>query len=504
MLVLAGGLQGCAIFEGVGDALVRACEQPSFNTTKFADTNDGICTASDCSLREAVITANACSGEDTINLAPGTYMLELRGPSTDPSGSGDLVITEDLIFNGNSAVVLNRDLLITGEGTRVSLSEITLHALRNEGFVDATDLTTRLISNTGEFDGTSIDVLDGIGIINEGTFSITGGTILRNRPLGGIGDTVHIVLNRFGSTFLNDVVIAENSASPEYEGEFPELRAVTNDNGDIELNNVIIRDNNLPFRSEGAAFWNGGGSTLSSAVLNQVTISGHERIAMVNLIGELDITDSHINDNLGGALFNDFGAEVVIRRSLISGNGTQSSLVDSCGSLSNYGSLTLENSTITGSVDSGIGCTTIENWAQLVLDSTTMYGNALTAVLDQDAGTAATRIERSILANNLGGNCISSVVTSSGYNLFDDGSCSPDSAVGDIVDSSGMLAILPLADNGGPTFTHALLASSPAIDSGGSTCLPTDQRGYTRPAGRACDIGAFEKDAAPESSASQA
>jgi hypothetical protein len=51
----------------------------------------------------------------------------------------------------------------------------------------------------------------------------------------------------------------------------------------------------------------------------------------------------------------------------------------------------------------------------------------------------------------------------------------------------------PLANNGGPTPTMALLPDSPAIDAGDtSMCLPTDQRGETRPKGAACDIGAFE------------
>ena len=49
----------------------------------------------------------------------------------------------------------------------------------------------------------------------------------------------------------------------------------------------------------------------------------------------------------------------------------------------------------------------------------------------------------------------------------------------------------PLADNGGLTPTHALLAGSPAIDAAGA-CTGTDQRGVTRPQGAACDIGAFE------------
>jgi len=51
----------------------------------------------------------------------------------------------------------------------------------------------------------------------------------------------------------------------------------------------------------------------------------------------------------------------------------------------------------------------------------------------------------------------------------------------------------PLADNGGPTDTHALQAGSPAIDAGGlGECAADDQRGRLRPAGAACDAGAFE------------
>jgi hypothetical protein len=58
----------------------------------------------------------------------------------------------------------------------------------------------------------------------------------------------------------------------------------------------------------------------------------------------------------------------------------------------------------------------------------------------------------------------------------------------------------PLADNGGPTPTQALLPGSVAIDHiPPSMCLDqdglplaTDQRGVARPQGIACDVGAFE------------
>jgi len=53
----------------------------------------------------------------------------------------------------------------------------------------------------------------------------------------------------------------------------------------------------------------------------------------------------------------------------------------------------------------------------------------------------------------------------------------------------------PLQDNGGGTLTMALLPGSPAIDTGDSiTCLSYDQRGYIRPFGPACDVGAYEYD----------
>ena len=55
--------------------------------------------------------------------------------------------------------------------------------------------------------------------------------------------------------------------------------------------------------------------------------------------------------------------------------------------------------------------------------------------------------------------------------------------------------LAPLQDNGGPTFTHALLAGSPAIDAGSNPDgLDFDQRGsgHPRVVGASADIGAFE------------
>jgi CSLREA domain-containing protein len=73
---------------------------PTYNVTKIIDTNDGVCSPADCSLREAVLNANACTGHHTINLPVGGYELTIDGDDEDLGETGDLDITKDLTING--------------------------------------------------------------------------------------------------------------------------------------------------------------------------------------------------------------------------------------------------------------------------------------------------------------------------------------------------------------------------------------------------------------------
>jgi hypothetical protein len=71
---------------------------------------------------------------------------------------------------------------------------------------------------------------------------------------------------------------------------------------------------------------------------------------------------------------------------------------------------------------------------------------------------------------------------------------SPDQTTQDLLGKDPLLA--PLANNGGPTQTHALMKKSPAINKGSNPDnLPFDQRGspFKRKLGPAVDIGAFER-----------
>jgi CSLREA domain-containing protein len=73
-----------------------------FAVTKTADTLDGACDL-DCSLREAIVAANATPGADTILLGPGTYTLTRAGADEEAAATGDLDVTDDLAVVGAGA-----------------------------------------------------------------------------------------------------------------------------------------------------------------------------------------------------------------------------------------------------------------------------------------------------------------------------------------------------------------------------------------------------------------
>ncbi len=115
------------------------------------------------------------------------------------------------------------------------------------------------------------------------------------------------------------------------------------------------------------------------------------------------------------------------------------------------------------------------------------------------AGSGTVRLFGTILSDHFK-NCSGVEFASNGFNLSNDDSCTFfDAAKNDLAKTDPVLS--PLTDNGGFTPTNALLDTSPALnkipeasckDFDGNLVL-VDQRGVIRPAGAACDIGAFEK-----------
>ena len=231
----------------------------------------------------------------------------------------------------------------------------------------------------------------------------------------------------------------------------------------------------------------------------------------------------------------DGAATGLVRNVHIHGNQTEGD----GGAIANQGRLSIEASLIEGNTAHDAGGA-IENWGQLIISNSTLSGNRTLGSSDPErsaggaidtqprgenpsvnidsstitdntaagrgggivaAGDVPTTVRNSIVSGNhvpdLDGedypNCLGTPV-SGGHNLENGDSCGF-AAAGDLRADP---KLGPLADNGGPTDTHALLAGSPAIDAGvADDCPVRDQRGFGRPARAACDIGAFEVDGAP-------
>ena len=163
----------------------------------------------------------------------------------------------------------------------------------------------------------------------------------------------------------------------------------------------------------------------------------------------------------------------------------------------------MRNSTFSGNSVSATGGGIGNIGGTLTVTHSTFSGNSASEGggiyngVDPDTETIGTlTLANTILANSpSGGDCVNNggTLTPAGVNLVEDGSCGASTDPTHFLTGDPQLG--PLAPNGGPTQTHALLVGSPAIDAAdNSFCLDTDQRGVARPQGTACDIGAYERD----------
>src|SRR5262249_38007941 len=134
----------------------------------------------------------------------------------------------------------------------------------------------------------------------------------------------------------------------------------------------------------------------------------------------------------------------------------------------------------------------VERSNGITIKSCTIANNGIGLSNGEFAFIPGAYVGDTIFAGNSDGDC-RATFTSLGGNLIEDPSqCHITFTTSD--DLLGVPAHLgPLAQNGGPTETHALLADSPARDARACTEADTaDQRGVVRPEFGACDIGAFE------------
>ncbi|QDV36432.1 dockerin type I repeat-containing protein [Tautonia plasticadhaerens] len=286
--------------------------------------------------------------------------------------------------------------------------------------------------------GNSAERLGG-GIANDGTVTIRGATVHGNTA-GDYGGGIQ----SFGTLTVTGSTIVGNATGLDGGG-------ISNAwSGQMTLETSIVQGNSAG--RDGGGIANFGRLTLAAS-----TLAGNSA------------------GRLGGGLANETSAsEATLTNVTISGN----SAGRDGGGVANLGGLTLTHATLTANRADNDGDGTgrgggISNAGMATLSNSIVSGN---------------RLSLSGEADNLAG---AAFVASSRGNLVGSGEVSLDPEANLVGVDDPRLG--PLAFNGGPTMTHALLPGSLAIDAAlEEFAAEADQRGVSRPRGSRADIGAFE------------
>lgn len=441
----------------------------------------------------------------------------------------DCIISDNTTPN-NGGGIRNAGALIVNDSIVASNSSGYGGGIRNEGDLIIADSTVR--DNTADFGGGidnyagSMEVRNTLlehnsathygGGLTTGTAATIEDSIFSGNSAesgGGIdshvasatliltrclltGNTAHIpagygaALNNNEATVeVNDSAFEENTADIAGGGVYNGLA------GTVTINDSAFAGNTAASALEGY-----GGAIGNSGVLalQRSTLSGNTALinggAIENWGGDLMATDCTFAANRathGGAINNNASGTLTVRGSTFEGNiadGTGGGFFND-----NSSDMTAENSTLSANTATHEGGGIYNVSGIVTLTNATLDGNS--AGSGGGINNQATlNFRNTLLAGSGGGDCISDgTIGDNVNNLLEDGSC--------LAAFSGDPGLDLLADNGGPTETHALLPGSPAIDAGdNATCLATDQRGTARPAdgdgagsgAPDCDIGAFE------------
>ena len=531
---------------GVSD---RATAAPSPSTpegTMLVTTlEDELNTDGDCSLREAITAANdntavdACPAGDPV--ITDTITFDVVGTITVTS---QLSVTAGapLEIFGADAITLNGGgysrLFYISPGVDLTLNDLTIMngygdyggGIHNGGTLEIKDCT--LSRNTAGLGGGSIfnastgaltiinsTVSDsyaeyGGGIDNwDGTLVISNSIISGNTVLitgGGIYNRYESAVLKITNSTLTDndgdvsgsidnfsgTVVITHSTISESEG-WDGPGGIWNHGGRVEITDSTFSRNDNHHTNGGAISNLGGWFTISNSTMsgNVAQNGGLISNGTDYESGTMIIIESTISRNWsvysGGAIQNISGTLI------ISGTSLSDNYAVSGGGIHNGGTLTVTNSTLSGNSAENGGGIYNESPGMLAVTYSTLSRNTANVGggINNPAGGAA--VSNTIIANSVAGGECSGMITDGGHNISSDATCSFAPANGSLPNTNPILG--PLQDNGGHTWTHALLPGSPAIDAGDDAqCPPTDQRGVTRPLDgngdgvAVCDIGSFE------------
>ena len=291
--------------------MVTAAQAAVYTVTKTADTDDGVCDAADCSLREAIATANLTADEDTIEFDPVLF----ASAQTINLSSDLLVLEGRLTINGPGAKLLT----ISGHSLIVGfpggdMADLMLNRVTRSGGVFGIINAQILTVNDSIISNNSNPSFGG-GINNQGSLTVNNSTISNNSAKEGGG-----INNKSGGTVtVNNSTISNNSATDGGGG-------IQTKDGTLTVNNSTISGNTV---SE--SFGNGGGIDCrgSSTIVNNSTISGNsanQRGGGINNNGiALTLLNSTISKNSApngsGVFFSSIGVPT-LRNTIIADNSS--------------------------------------------------------------------------------------------------------------------------------------------------------------------------------------
>ena len=219
-----------------------------------------------------------------------------------------------------------------------------------------------------------------------------------------------------------------------------------------------------------------------------VTIDGDGKVRMLQAnfpgtltLRNLSFTGGWSVTTVGPVLYG--SADLVVENSTFYGNQGPS------GTVIYAGNITLTNSTVSDNIATSLN--SLQQYGAVQGDTIVVVNS--TIANNGDAGVAGVAspviLRNSILANNHRNNCYrtfpSASIVREGMNVSDDDTCGGPAEI--IIADPKLGALM---DNGGPTKTRALLAGSPAINTGTACTVQMDQRYFPRDA--QCDLGAYE------------
>jgi CSLREA domain-containing protein len=378
-------------------------------------------------------------------------------------------------------------------------------AIHNLG--TAAIINSSLSYNTSEVAGGAID--------NSGTLTVTDSAVFENHAPAGGAIFSNLALTVKSSAFSENRATEDGGAIfnertlTVSDSTFSENLAEVHGGAIYNVNSTMtISDSTLSANRAGAggaiSCWQGGPYILSHDTLNG-NISGNGG-AVFCQEAHILIDNSTLSGNggvpvgNGGAIYNSFGV-LTVTNSLLSNNTAYKG-----GAILNTGAMTVTNSTISGNeADQGGAVHNARSNATGAITNSTIVENSSKNTGAVFANDGSITLTNTIVASSTtGADCLTlhGVIVDGGYNISSDDSCGFDPANGSLPNTDPLVG--PLQDNGGPTWTYALLWGSPAVDAGDEApCPKTDQRGVPRPQdgdgdGLAlCDIGSFEAAISP-------